>query len=71
MFLDPMDNPLLFILLVISGIVLIVYSLSRKKINKVILGIGIALLLFCAVMQFAKKEMGMESFSQFIGKSYL
>ena len=25
----------------------------------------------CAVMHFAKKEMGMESFSQFIGKSYL
>ena len=64
MFLDPMDNPLLFMLLVISGIVLIVYSLSRKKINKVILGIGIALLLFCAVMHFAKTEMRMNSFKE-------
>ena len=64
MFLDPMDNPLLFMLLVVSGIVLIVFSLTRKKINKFLLGIGIILLLFCAIMHFAKTEMGMTSFKE-------
>ena len=64
MFLDPMDNPLLFMLLVVSGIILIGFSLTRKKINKVILGIGITLLLFCAVMHFAKTEMRMTSFKE-------
>lgn len=69
MFLDPMDNPSLFMLLLISGFILVGFSITRKKINKMLLGIGIALLLFCAIMQFAKTEMKMESFSQLIGKS--
>ena len=70
-FFDPMDNPLLFMLLVVSGILLVGFSISKKKINKIKLILGISLLLFCGAMYFAKTEMGMESFSQFIGKSYL
>ena len=57
--LDPIDNPLLFYLLIIIGIICLGYSLVSK--NKILMSIGIILLLFCCFIYFEKYILGKEN----------
>ena len=59
--LDPVDNPLLLKVMFFISFALIIYALMPPR-KKLFLSIGVGLLLFSALIYFAKYEMGKESF---------